>query len=516
MNARTLGKLVSGATTSRFSAAKARPAQEDVHRFSLTADSSVDYRVDGPITNWRLMLFGADAAGEPQVAYSLDGIKFVPCQIERVQVAVGAGDYGYSRPLLLKGTIPRTNARHLRITVGDRRESAKATDSLQLSRVEIRYGKPAVATTEQSEHRQQGAALNPSILLFHKPYHTQGIKYVRRAAELGCRRVNVVVTLLCDINEKNEVLSYGMLRRGKFVRLNDALLTEFRSAVREVFAEVAAQGMDLSVLAHLNSGGKIYQWRNHFRFDPLVEYGGYTYQKTLIAAIADGLAATIKSDMAVDFALTGEMGHSVFLYPKSYMTLMHDLRGDARLVDVKLGFSFNFDNAAGEHQPSSAQRTEVQQLVEGCDFIGMSNYRWFDVPIEPSDFAGAVQAFLTEMSESGATIPPEMPLHFSEVGIGGGREKGLAKTPLEASKTPWNGSDQPRRNPWQSAEMQQFRRKFHAALLEFLVNPTPTNPVTEAFLWSEGSWDPMDIINEGFADPEIIEMIQNHNRTVAQ
>ena len=54
-----------------------------------------------------------------------------------------------------------------------------------------------------------------------------------------------------------------------------------------------------------------------------------------------------------------------------------------------------------------------------------------------------------------------MPLHFSEVGIGGGKEKGLAKTPLEASKTPWNGSDKPKRNPWQSPEMQRFRVEFH-------------------------------------------------------
>ena len=55
-----------------------------------------------------------------------------------------------------------------------------------------------------------------------------------------------------------------------------------------------------------------------------------------------------------------------------------------------------------------------------------------------------------------------------------------------------------------------------AALLEFLTQPASTNPVTEAFLWSEGSWDPMDIADQGFADQEIIKMIHEHNESLAQ
>jgi len=370
---------------------------------------------------------------------------------------------------------------------------------------------PSLFQSKQIASSQLGSQLNPSIPLFHKPHYTQGVKYVRRAAELGCRRVNVVVTLLCDINEDHEILSYGLINRGKYLPLNEKLLTEFRNSVQEVFAEVVAHDMELSVLAHLNAGGKIYEWRNHFQFDPLAEYAGYSYQNSVIGAISDALAATIKPDQAVDFSVAGEMGRSVFAYPQSYVKIMNDLRDDQRLPNLKLGVSFNFNKTSGKHDPTPTQSEAAQQLVERSDFIGMSNYCWFDLPIEPSDFAGAVEAFLADMRSNGVSIPGKMPVHFSEVGIGGGKENGLAKTPLEASRAPWEGSDNRRKNPWASPEMQRFRGEFHAALLEFLAKPTAKNPVTEAFLWSEGSWDPQGIIDQGFADEQIIKRIQEHN-----
>jgi hypothetical protein len=32
-----------------------------------------------------------------------------------------------------------------------------------------------------------------------------------------------------------------------------------------------------------------------------------------------------------------------------------------------------------------------------------------------------------------------------------------------------------------------------------------------AYLWSEGSWDPLDIVDRGFFDAEIAAMIRRHN-----
>ena len=279
---------------------KARKSQEDVHRFLLSSGSSLHYHLDGPIKDWHLFLFVVDENVNIKVLYSVDGKKFLPCHSERLNITVGSGDYGYSRPLLLKGTVNQPEAQYLQIQVDHETTQQEKEFSIELSRVEITHGKSINSSTRKSNKPRynntprQGAQLNPSILMFHKPHHTQGIKYVQRAAELGSHHVNVVVTLLCNINKQHQIISYGVIKNGKYVPLNEELLTEFRNSLQEVFSEVAAQNMELSVLAHLNAGGKIYEWRNNFLFDPLAKYNGYSYQETLINTIADTLATTIK------------------------------------------------------------------------------------------------------------------------------------------------------------------------------------------------------------------------------
>ncbi len=357
-----------------------------------------------------------------------------------------------------------------------------------------------------------GAPLHPSVLLFHKPHQTDGVAQVRRAAELRSRCVNVVVTMLCEIDEDRQVVGYGVTRRGKFLPLNEQVLAEFQEAIRETFAEAVAQDMDIAVLAHLNSGGKVHDWRNNFMFDPLVKYGGYNYQQAVIEPITEALAATVKPSTQVELAFAGEMGLSVFSYPESYRKLLESLRKKNRDAQMALGVSLNFNNVSGEIEPMPAQQKSVQQLIDECDFVGMSNYRWFELPPDAGDFANAVQQFLKEMQAHGVTVPDQMPLHFSEVGIGGCAEDGKhTESPVVAAKTPWEGSDNIRKNPWKNLEMRSFRLEFHRALLDFLNHQPTAHRVVKAFLWSEGSWDPMDIAEIGFADAEIISLIQQHN-----
>jgi hypothetical protein len=63
--------------------------------------------------------------------------------------------------------------------------------------------------------------------------------------------------------------------------------------------------------------------------------------------------------------------------------------------------------------------------------------------------------------------------------------------------------------------MREFRLDFHRALLDFLRHQPAAHRVAKAFLWSEGSWDPMDIAEAGFGDAEIISLIQQHNDELA-
>ena len=99
------------------------------------------------------------------------------------------------------------------------------------------------------------------------------------------------------------------------------------------------------------------------------------------------------------------MGRSVFSYPDSYVALINNLRNDERLPNLQVGISFNFNNSASDQPLVSSQQGQTQKLIEMFDFIGMSNYRWFDLPIDPSDFAGAIQSFLEDMQKNGVTVP---------------------------------------------------------------------------------------------------------------
>ncbi len=270
--------------------------------------------------------------------------------------------------------------------------------------------------------------------------------------------------------------------------------------------------MDIAILAHLNSCGEVVDWRNHFLFDPLGKYGKYNYQEALLAPIASAIAATAKPTTNVELSLAGEMGRSVFAYAESYQKIMKNLRADERKLHLELGVSLNFTQVSGEDPPTAEQQQQVQQLINKSDFLGISNYRGFELPPKPGDFTVTIEHFLAEMKTRGVTVPANMPLHFSEIGIGGCTEDGqLTTSPSVASKTPWEGSDKISKNPWASSEMRGLRVDFHRALLKFLKHQPSRHRVTRAFLWSEGSWDPMDISEAGFVDNEITALIQQHN-----
>ncbi len=482
-----------------------RKTQEDIHRLQLLAGSSVTYQVDQPINQWHAYLFMTNETPELTVECSSEGKKFSACQSERQTVAVGTSDYGYRHPVLLSGQIDSQDVKFLRISL-PANKSKKAEGTVQLSRVEIRYG------GQEPRQAAQASPLNPSILLFHKPHQKEGVRAVRRAAELHCKCVNVVVTLLCEIDENRQVVGFGTLQHGKYVPLNEQSLAEFQKAIQQTFEAAVAEEMDISILAHLNSWGEVEDWRNAFQFDPLVKYGGYNYQESLLTPIANAIAATAKPTTHVELSLAGEMGRSVFAHARSYQSLMKSLRADDRLPHIKLGVSLNFNRVAGEDHHTPEQQQEVQRLIEKSDFVGISNYSWFEMPPKPSSFSKSVEHFLVEMKTSGVAVPVGMPLHFSEVGIGGCTEGARpAMTPSLAAKTPWQGSDNILQNPWKSEEMRNFRVDYHRALLKFLNNQPTQNPVTNAFLWSEGSWDPMDITEAGFSDEEIIALIRKHN-----
>lgn len=60
--------------------------------------------------------------------------------------------------------------------------------------------------------------------------------------------------------------------------------------------------------------------------------------------------------------------------------------------------------------------------------------------------------------------------------------------------------------------MIELRRAYHDALLEFLHTQPGPRRVEAAYLWSEGSWDPLGVHELALPDKEIGERIRGHNR----
>jgi hypothetical protein len=145
----------------------------------------------------------------------------------------------------------------------------------------------------------------------------------------------------------------------------------------------------------------------------------------------------------------------------------------------------------------------------------MSFYRPVRVNPTPDDFVRGIESYMSEFAKYGLTVPTTKPMHFSEVGIGGGHDgENAVDDPAKAVETPWAGSGWPGVNPWRNPAMRQLRREYHQALLEFLQKQPSPWRVSAAFFWSTGSWDPQGIRHPEFADPEISRDIRVHNDRV--
>ncbi|MBX3432117.1 MAG: hypothetical protein KF847_02095 [Pirellulales bacterium] len=373
----------------------------------------------------------------------------------------------------------------------------------------------AEAPAAKAESAPSGAGLYPSAILYHKLHHDDVPVQLRRVAELGFRRVQLVVTLHVEIDEQFQVQRYFVQSERRHVPLDEKSLAEFRTTLRKAFAEAARLGLGVSVAAHLNSTGKIDEWRNHFRFDPLAEYEGFTYREALIEPIVEAAAAEMPADAVVDLSLCGEMGRSVFEHPEAYRQMIGKIRDRAGGLRRRLGVSLNFDNQASEANPSAEQIAALNALLAESDLLGMSQYRWFMLPPDAGDFAGAVEQFYAGLDKLGVKGHRTLPLVFTEVGLGGGAGGNRPATlPLAAALRPWEGVANSWQSPWLEPGMRKFRVDYHRALLEFLAAPPREVPIVEAFLWSELSWDPLDVIDRGFADEDIAKMIGEHNERI--
>ncbi len=512
----------------------ARTVQEDCHRLALRPGSAVTYHVEKPISRWRIYAFASDES-TLAIETSADGRSFQSAKVERKAFPSSQTIYGYSTPILFSGNGDGGNFTYLRIALreapaeekhkNDRRPTnERKPATVEISRVEIEFDREANPAPAPDPEVKRAAQLNSSIFIDGRPLNDT-LATIDAAAARGERRLNVVVTILVDLTEDLRIKSFGSFSGSRlaYKPFDDAMRDELKGKLQQVFAHMVKHGMDISILPHIDAGGHVRQWRNWVDFDPLESYSGYTYDDLMIGTIVNALAKTANDGSDIELALSGEMGTSLFLYPESYRTIVRRLRERPELKRLKIGISLNHGGIAGRGNPtgakevrlSDAMRQQMQLLIEECDFIGMSFYAPVSVAPTPDDFVRGIERFMSEFQQYGLSVPTTKPMQFSEVGIGGRRARGVAVDPAKAVETPWEGTANPRENPWGQPSMQQLRRQYHGALLRFLAEQPARWRVSGAFLWSMGSWDPLGHGQPEFADPEIMAAIEMQNRAKA-
>ncbi|MFO0788165.1 MAG: cellulase family glycosylhydrolase [Pirellulales bacterium] len=545
---RDLSLTAEGTKLATPASENARTVQEDCHRLALEPGAEVVYRVARPLRNFAVYCFGPNET-KLEFAASNDGKTYEP--ITAKSRSYGAADtvYGYSTPILFVGT-GDGQATILKITLPadaqtqdattQQAEATKAkTPAVELSRVEIEYG-----AAEKHDSRQEkaatpvSAATNPiaatagkhpvqlNSAIFVGPGHSvdRTLAAIEDAAKHGERQLNVVVSVLVDLTQDLRVKRYGLIAGDppRFTAYDESQRESLRDSLQRVFARMVEHDMAIYVLPHIDAGGKVYEWRNWVDFDPLAEHEGYSYSSLVLNTIAEALAKTVQPTTHVELSLSGEMGTSLFKHPAAYRQIVRDLKSKPELNDLKVGFSLNHNKIAGQQNPNGSSdivldpnsRPEMQALIDECDFIGFSCYVPVSVPPTAEDFVRGVNKFIGQFEELGLKVPNAKPLQFSEAGIGGRDPRDETVTPEKAAEMPWDGSGSPRSNPWQTAAMKKLRQQYHEALLEFLAKQPANWPVTAAFFWSTGSWDPWGHSHPIFADDTITQTIERHNRSV--
>ncbi len=350
------------------------------------------------------------------------------------------------------------------------------------------------------------AQLSPSLLMFHEWDFNACPERIEKVLDLNPSHIQILISGHHEADKQKSVINYRYYAdNGNFEKLNQAIISRFQRKIKTCFEKVP-NDIKIAITLHLNDSQKTSYWRNFIKFDPLKKMNGFSYYDFLIKPVVQSLKELKKEN--VNISLQGEMGATVFSYPKSYAKIITRLKKDHPQWDFGISLNFNKINGGVE----SFDKQEVQKLLEMIDFFGFSAYQPFDHQFIFSHFKRTSKNFLNMLKKLEVKLPSSTPLHFREVGIGGGNElndgSSHAITPKEAATHPYAGA----KNPWKSQKMRDFRIRFHKELIRYLKRQMNfPNPVTEAYLWNTGSWDPLNLypFTEPFEEQEVINALMN-------
>ncbi|WIA43876.1 hypothetical protein OEZ86_010289 [Tetradesmus obliquus] len=392
----------------------------------------------------------------------------------------------------------------------------------------------------------------------HGTFQTPCEYAVRRARAIGGKQFSIVVTAYWQggpggvqnwaFKDVSNAYSegFGFLKPdvNNINRWKRGLQGCFRSAILSGFTGI-------QILNHVDDSLHT-TWRNLIDFDPLQQYGGYSYEDVVVRPAADALRTVTRPSTKVWFMVMGEMGRSLFRHPGSYMKLISKYRGTLARgkvgANVKVGFALHWNKVCGNCFFMPYTRTAQQynatyskafadqrdyikgnydlgtlkRVFEIADVLGISHYA--PMPTDELNFASFELPFMTTAYElkfwgvnlKGLVQQSSKDFLFSEVGLGGAQPDGrstaadlqsLAENVENGIWAVYNTAQ----DPWQRQDFRDYRKKWFYNLLGFLrYGGSPNVKINAAFVWSVGSFDvagvhPISTSSQGsYADNEIV------------
>ncbi len=394
----------------------------------------------------------------------------------------------------------------------------------------------SVAACLASSGLRAQTPVEPMIPLFHQWHWKAAPETVKKvvAGAPGTKRVQFVVLMLGELDEAKKVRRWGTVwdppakapSGGK--PIFQALTPEMRSTITgwltDAFRAATTAGLEISVLCQVDAAdtGAVQEWRNHFDFDPAVTLDGGSYESAVLGPVVAALDAAVPKGAAVELAVEGEMGQTLFTHPTAWRQIVQRLKSAAGHTNWRVGLSANYENVAAGVKPDASSAADRQALMAAADFIGLSCYAKAGLPPTAADFTACVEAFAAEWAAAGCPIPPGKPLRFTELGLGGGGFDADWKLQVPApildrmGKAAFFGTDDPAKNPWTDEARRNYRRAWHRAALDFLSEKRTAWTISTAFLWSFASHDVHGFERPAFRDEAIVEDIRAHNAALRE
>ncbi|GLI63572.1 hypothetical protein VaNZ11_006570, partial [Volvox africanus] len=122
----------------------------------------------------------------------------------------------------------------------------------------------------------------------------------RGKAAAGGTRINFVPTHYWrDQNSDGGIDEFCYMNSDMIcIGLTAASISSFKAGMELCFRRAIEEGLGISVVPHLDDGGRTAAWRNGLLFNPKQKYGGFSYQEVMLNPVVDALAAALAAKPA--------------------------------------------------------------------------------------------------------------------------------------------------------------------------------------------------------------------------